>query len=67
MNTNEKNVEILLPRSQLILYGYNNYFHSFIKLYKDNKLPNVILLNGLKGSGKSTFIYHFVNYICNHY
>jgi len=63
MNTNEKNVEILLPRSQLILYGYNNYFHSFIKLYKDNKLPNVILLNGLKGSGKSTFIYHFVNYI----
>ena len=32
-------------------------------LYKKNNLPNTNLLSGPKGIGKSTFIYHFANYL----
>ena len=56
-------MNIIDPKAQLNLYGYENYFASFVKLHKKNKLPNVILLSGLKGAGKSTFVYHFVNYL----
>tara|TARA_Y100000590_G_scaffold389671_1_gene464850 strand:+ start:160 stop:1113 length:954 start_codon:yes stop_codon:yes gene_type:complete len=56
-------MNIIDPKAQLNLYGYENYFASFAKLHKKNKLPNVILLSGLKGAGKSTFVYHFVNYL----
>ena len=58
-----KNINIIEPKSQLSLFGYENYFNLFIKLYKKNKLPNVILLNGPKGIGKATFAYHFINYL----
>ena len=60
VDQNEKTLE---PKNQLTLYGYDEYFYSFKKLYKENNLPNVILLSGPKGSGKSTFIYHFINYL----
>ncbi len=64
MKTNHnEDVEILSPRKQLYLYGYENYFNSFIKLYEKNKLPNSILLSGPKGLGKATFAYHFANYL----
>ena len=53
--------EITLPKNQLKLYGCDYYFNSFIQLYQKNKLPNTILLNGPKGSGKATFAYHFIN------
>ena len=59
----KKNIEILSPRNQLQLYGYNKYFDLFINLFKKNKLPNTILLSGIKGLGKSTFAYHFINYL----
>jgi len=55
--------EILHPKNQLKLYGYDELFLNFDKLYKKNKLPNSILLSGPKGIGKSTFIYHFSNYL----
>jgi DNA polymerase-3 subunit delta' len=58
-----ESLEILLPKNQLELFGYENYFNSFVKLYKKNKLPNTMLLSGPKGSGKATFAYHFINYI----
>ena len=32
-------------------------------MFKNRKLPNVILLSGLKGIGKATFAYHFINYL----
>ena len=51
------------PKNQLILYGYEYYFDLFIKLFHANKFPNTILLSGQKGSGKSTFAYHFINYL----
>ena len=56
-------MEILNPKSQLDLFGYDKLFNSFIALHKKNKLPNVMLLSGSKGSGKSTFTYHFINYL----
>ncbi len=61
---NNSNLKVIVnSKNQLNLYGYNNYFNSFIKLFKNNKLPNTILFTGLKGLGKSTFAYHFINYL----
>jgi len=45
------------------LFLYDQHFNLFIKLYKNNLLPNKILLSGQFGLGKSTFAYHFINYI----
>ena len=53
----------LNPASQLSLFGHNNEFINFIKLYKNQKLPNQILLSGEKGIGKSTLAYHIINLI----
>ena len=63
MNIDTENIEILSPKNQLQLFGYDDYFNSFIKLFHKNKLPNTILLSGLKGIGKATFVYHFINYL----
>ena len=63
MKDDDKNIDITDPKNQLNLFGYQDYFNSFIKLYKKNKLPNVILLSGPKGIGKATFAYHFINYL----
>lgn len=63
MKNSKKNFEILLPKNQLQLFGYDNYFNFFIKLFKTNKLPNTILFSGQKGSGKATFAYHLSNYL----
>ena len=65
MNPNKKK-EIIEPRNQLNLYGYDNYFRAFKNLYEKNKLPSVILMSGPKGLGKSTFAYHFVNFLLSH-
>ena len=63
MSKLQKNKNIILPKNQLKLYGYNHYFNFFIQLYKKKKLPNTILLSGHKGLGKATFAYHFINYL----
>ena len=63
MTNKEEAQEILTPSNQLNLYGFTEYFKYFVDLYNKKSLPNVILLNGPKGLGKSTFIYHFINYI----
>ena len=47
-----KLVENNVPKNQLKLYGYKDYFYAFKNLYEKNKLPNVILLSGQKGIGK---------------
>ena len=52
-----------LPNKQEKLFLYDQYFKLFIKLYKNNLLPNNILLSGQSGLGKSTFAYHFINSI----
>jgi len=45
----------LKPENQLSLYGHHVIFLNFINLYKNNKLPNKILLSGEKGIGKSIY------------
>jgi DNA polymerase-3 subunit delta' len=63
MKINNDSKSILDPKQQLNLYGYKDYFNSFIKLYKKNKFHNTMLFTGAKGLGKSTFAYHLVNYL----
>ena len=53
----------LTPNINTKLYGYNNLFLNFKKLYDNNILPNKIIFSGNNGIGKSTFAYHFTNYI----
>ncbi len=53
----------LNPVNQLYLHVHNFEFSNFIRLYKNQKLPNKILLSGEKGIGKSTLAYHIINYI----
>ena len=53
----------LLPHNQKQLFGLKKYFLELTHLYENKKLPNKILLSGLKGLGKSTLSYHIVNYI----
>ena len=59
----KKKIDIIDPKDQVNLYGYENYFNSFKKLYENQKLPNTILISGPKGIGKSTFAYHFINFL----
>ena len=66
MNIDTANTEIFSSKNQLQLFGYDDYFNAFIKLFHKDKLPNTILLSGLKGSGKATFAYHFVNYLLSY-
>ena len=54
---------ILQPKEQLNLFGYENYFDNFVRLYEGKLLPNVSLISGPKGLGKATFTYHFINYL----
>ena len=63
MKTTNENMEIILPKNQLRLFGFDDYFNFFIELYEKKKLPNSILLSGSKGLGKSTFTYHIINYL----
>ena len=53
----------LKPSENTRIYGMENCFNELVELYKQNKIPNKILLSGKKGSGKSTLAYHLINYI----
>ena len=63
MNTKDLNIDITEPKKQLRLYGYKDYFQTFIKLFIKNIMPHSILITGPRGIGKSTFVYHIVNYL----
>jgi len=54
---------ILEPIYQTNLYGLDNFFLNFTRLYQNKCLPNKILLSGDKGLGKSTLAYHLINYV----
>jgi len=51
------------PQEQLSLFGYKSLMNGFIKVYEKNNFPKQLLITAPKGSGKSTFIYHFINFI----
>ena len=63
MNKKEIFDNDFLSNKQKKLFLYDQYFKLFINLYKNNLLPNKILLTGQSGLGKSTFAYHFINFI----
>ena len=45
------------------IYAYDDLFNLLIKLDLNNKIPNKFIISGKKGIGKSTFAYHFINYL----
>ena len=53
----------LNPFNTLKLFGLKQYLFDFVKLFKTNKLPKVILLSGEKGIGKFTLSFHLINCI----
>tara|TARA_B100000902_G_C26619881_1_gene579256 strand:- start:32 stop:415 length:384 start_codon:yes stop_codon:yes gene_type:complete len=53
----------LSPSTQTDLFEYKEIFYQLSELYKIDNLPNKILLSGEKGIGKSTFAYHFINFV----
>ena len=53
----------LHPNSQTNLYGLQDNFLDFTKLFEQKRLPSKILLTGRKGIGKCTLAYHLINFV----
>ena len=53
----------LNPSTQKDLFEHKEILNQLIKLYKNDNLPNKILLSGEKGIGKSTLAYHLINFV----
>ena len=51
------------PIHSLNLFGLKKEFNFLCSLYNKKKLPNVLMLSGSKGSGKSTLVNHFLYYL----
>lgn len=45
------------------LVALDHYFDEMVTLYESGLFPKVLLLNGKKGIGKFTLVFHFLNYI----
>jgi len=48
------------PKNSLKLFGLEENFNFLSSIYSKDKLPKVLMLSGLKGTGKSTLINHFL-------
>ncbi len=48
------------PKNSLKLFGLEENFNFLSSIYLKNKFPKVLMLSGLKGTGKSTLINHFL-------
>ena len=48
------------PKNSLNLYGLEKDFNFLSSLYSVNKLPKILMFSGLKGTGKSTLVNHFL-------
>ena len=48
------------PKNSLRLFGLEENFNFLSSIYLKDKLPKVLMLSGLKGTGKSTLINHFL-------
>jgi DNA polymerase-3 subunit delta' len=49
-------------KHQTKLFGYDNHLNLFERFYTKKDLPKVTLFSGPKGLGKSTFVFHLINY-----
>ena len=47
------------PKNSLKLFGLEENFNFLSSIYSKHNLPKVLMLSGMKGSGKSTLINHF--------
>ena len=66
------NSDILNPLNSTELISMDEHLNEMIELYNSKKFPKVFLLNGKKGIGKFTLVFHFLNYVfsqkeANHY
>ena len=57
------NNQLTFFKKNLKLFGLEDKLDFIIKLFQLDKLPRVLMLSGKKGIGKSTLVYHFINYI----
>ena len=48
------------PKNSLKLFGLEENFNFLSSIYSKDKLPKVLMLSGLKGTGKSTLINHLL-------
>ena len=48
------------PKNSLKLFGLEQHFNFLSLLFLKDKLPKVFMISGLKGTGKSTLINHFL-------
>ena len=48
------------PKKSQNLYGLEKNFYFLSSLFSAGKLPKILMLSGLRGSGKSTLINHFL-------
>jgi len=51
------------PFNSTRLISLDKYFDEMVKLHNLGNLPKVMLLNGKKGIGKFTLVFHFLNYV----
>ena len=51
------------PINSTKLISMDYFLNEMIELYRLNRFPKVLLLNGKKGIGKFTLVLHFLNYI----
>ena len=48
------------------IIGHDKSYNELVFLYKNNSLPNKILLTGNSGIGKNLLVDKFINYVFNH-
>ena len=53
----------LEPSNQLKLFGHKENFNYLTNLFNKEIFPSKIILSGPDGIGKSTFAYHFINFV----
>ena len=56
-------IEIKHPRFNDEFFGFNKIEQYFLDILKKRKLSNAYIFNGIKGIGKATFAFHFINYL----
>ena len=57
------NSNFLDPLNSTKLISMDKHFNEMVDLFNLKKFPKVLLLNGKKGVGKFTLVFHFLNYI----